>query len=139
MTKKIIFLDDSMQRTHAFQSRVPPALTCETAASCINLIRAYGVDSVGIHFLFLDHDLGGETWVDSNREDCGMEVVRWLCAHTAPVPQIDNIVVHSHNVSAAQEMFSKLEDAGYKVSLIPFISLMKTLNFEDVDPNAIDA
>jgi hypothetical protein len=122
---KILFLDDSAQRWYNFQSKVPSAWRVATAEECIKTIKEWPK----IDWLFLDHDLGGETWVDTSREDCGMEVVRFLCEQIERVNSIHNIVVHSHNISAAEEMFNKLKDAGYNVKLVPFNNLIKSINY----------
>jgi CheY-like chemotaxis protein len=121
---KLIFLDDSHARWFAFQSKIPSALRAETAVECIQMLK----DSPEIDWLFLDHDLGGETYVESSREDCGMEVVRYLVDNPR-IKSIHNIVVHSHNVAAANEMTAKLEDAGYNVKKIPFNNLVAAINF----------
>jgi hypothetical protein len=71
--------------------------------------------------LFLDHDLGGEEHVDSNREDCGMEVVRWMSKNKVDVGEV---IIHSHNVIAAEKMRLSLEEAGYNVRAIPFRQLI---------------
>jgi hypothetical protein len=125
---KIIFLDDDLTRWAKFQSKVPNALHVETAAACVQLIK----DTNTIDWLFLDHDLGGEAYVKSYREDCGMEVVRYLCAENRK-QTIHNIVVHSHNAPAAQEMFLKLEDAGYNVRLFPFYNLIHSIQINATD------
>ena len=70
---KCLFLDDDEIRTKNFISEVPSAETVKTAEECINKLKENDYDCV-----FLDHDLGGETYVSSKREDCGMEVVRWI-------------------------------------------------------------
>lgn len=122
---RIIFLDDDNQRWYRFQAKIPNSVRAETADGCIRLIR----DSTKIDWLFLDHDLGGEAYVNSAREDCGMEVVRFLCADNL-TKTISNIVVHSHNTVAALEMFNKLKDAGYNVRLVPFYNLIESIEFE---------
>lgn len=122
---RIIFLDDDNQRWYRFQSKIPNSVRAETADECICLIR----DSAKIDWLFLDHDLGGEAYVNSAREDCGMEVVRFLCADNL-TKTISNIVVHSHNTVAALEMFNKLKDAGYNVRLVPFYNLIDAIEFK---------
>lgn len=122
---KIIFLDDDHQRWYRFQAKIPQAVRVETAEECIQLIK----DSPDIDWLFLDHDLGGEAYVKSTREDCGMEVVRFLCADER-TKSINKIVVHSHNTVAALEMFNKLKDAGYNVRLVPFYNLMDSIEFK---------
>jgi len=121
---RIIFLDDDNQRWYRFQAKIPNSVRAETADECIRLIR----DSTKIDWLFLDHDLGGEAYVNSTREDCGMEVVRFLCADNL-TKTISNIVVHSHNTVAALEMFNKLKDAGYNVRLVPFYNLIESIEF----------
>jgi hypothetical protein len=45
----------------------------------------------------LDHDLGGEIYVDTNYSNTGSEVVRWIEKNK---PDIKEIVVHSYNSSA---------------------------------------
>jgi hypothetical protein len=122
---RIIFLDDADQRWYRFQSKIPQAVRAETAEQCIKLIQ----DSTAITWLFLDHDLGGEAYVNSSREDCGMEVVRYLCKNLR-IDSISYIVVHSHNTVAAQEMFNKLKDSGYNVRLVPFYNLIESIEFK---------
>ena len=121
---KILFLDDSDSRWKKFQSKVPCAFRAETADQCIRMIK----ERPDLDFLFLDHDLGGETWVDSGREDCGMEVVRFLCNNDF-TNTIKKIIVHSHNDSAAREMNTKLNAAGYSSALFPFSYLIENISF----------
>jgi hypothetical protein len=121
---KIIFLDDSDQRWYKFQSKVPNSFRAETAKECIALIDKSPV----IDWLFLDHDLGGEAYVDSAREDCGMEVVRYLCKNTR-TKSIKNILVHSHNTVAAEEMYNRLKESGYSTRLVPFSNLISIMEF----------
>jgi CheY-like chemotaxis protein len=122
---KIIFLDDDHQRWYQFQSQVPQAFRAETAEECIKMIE----DRPDIDWLFLDHDLGGEAYVNSSREDCGMEVVRYLCEDPR-TKSIKNIVVHSYNVVAAAEMYKKLQETGYNVKLVPFYNLIQAIKFK---------
>lgn len=122
---KILFLDDSKERTRIFSSWVPSALTAETAEEFINLLK----QNKEIDLACLDHDLGGTIFSDSNNENCGMEVVRWICKNK---PSIKNIVVHSLNYNASLEMKAKLEDCGYKVHKIDFLTLMSENNLEKV-------
>lgn len=104
----ILFLDDNIDRCNWFRSQYPYADIVHTSSACISHLRKNEYDVV-----LLDHDLGGEIWVDSNREDCGMEVVRWICDNN---PKIRKIVIHSHNLPAAGEMMAKLLQANYDVS-----------------------
>lgn len=122
----VLFLDDSDSRWESFSEIVKNSVRVATAADCISLIK----ENPNIDWLFLDHDLGGEYWVDSSREDCGMEVVRFLCSNDY-TKSIRNIVVHSHNVSAAEEMFNKLKENNYSVRLVPFKNLIEVIKLQE--------
>jgi hypothetical protein len=114
----ILFLDDNPERLFLFKSSVPSARLAATAEEMIDLIKRHkGSD---IECLYLDHDLGGKIYVDSNDKETGMEVVRWIIENH---PSIKNIVIHSHNTDAAQLMLVALLRAGYVVECIPFIDL----------------
>lgn len=69
----------------------------------------------------LDHDLGGETFVDSRYENTGFQFCRFL---TEPQPFKDlrqtPFIVHSYNPEGAYQMYRNLKDAGYIVYRIPF-------------------
>lgn len=114
-----LFLDDNPVRTRKFKSSVPSAMTAETAQEMIQLLEKTQ-DAIEPRYVFLDHDLGGEVFVDSNRKDCGMEVVRWIVANK---PILDTIVLHTLNHEAAKMMHSELIKAGYKAEVKPFTSL----------------
>jgi len=124
MTLKIIFLDDNKDRARKAQEEfsrllpenpAPDIVWTKTAADTILVIQD---ELYGANVLSLDHDLGDEVFVDSNRPDCGYEVVRWLIEN--PQPQIELIFVHSWNVPAAKGMTEDLREAGYQVVRIPF-------------------
>lgn len=124
----ILFLDDDGNRTKTFVSRVPSALTHSTADSICQGIAAAKEAGEKVKYLFLDHDLGGEIYVDSNREDCGMEVVRFLAKNVAEyITVIDTIIVHSHNQPAAERMVYNLREYGYNTYYVPFIQLREML------------
>ena len=109
----ILFLDDDQDRRAAFKLREPDAHTMSSVPNCLYLLLQYGfVDEV-----HLDHDLTGETYCDSDREDTGMEVVRWLCCNPGSA---GTVVVHTHNEIAAPKMVKALEAAGYRVVRAPF-------------------
>ncbi len=111
----VLFLDDSPIRIGKFLSRIPFATTVQTAKECIEKLQEREWDLVS-----LDHDLSGEIHVDSNREDCGMEVVRWVQENK---PKVENFIVHSLNIYAAEQMKFSLDKYGYDVAQIPFICL----------------
>ena len=113
---KTLFLDDSEERQEIAQKYFGKywgdVTWAWTTKQAIQALKQSSYDLV-----FLDHDLGGEVFVDSKREDSGMEVVRWIVQNK---PQIDTIVIHSWNLPAAKNMELYLRDAGYAVSRTPF-------------------
>jgi len=112
----ILVLDDSVERLKKFISNIPSAKTAETADEMIELIK----NNSPVDFLFLDHDLGGETYVDSKEHNTGMEVVRWIVANK---PSIQKIVVHTCNTDAGFEMEDKLIAAGYDTGYVPYVNI----------------
>jgi len=124
MTLKIIFLDDDEQRAQKAQEQLSKLLSnnvifnivwTKTAQDTILVIQD---ELYGASVLSLDHDLGNEVFVDSDRPDCGYEVVRWLIEN--PQPQIKLIFVHSWNIPAAKRMTEDLGEAGYYTIMKPF-------------------
>ena len=115
--RRILFLDDDPARAGAFLAGCPEAVWVSTAGECIGQMEGPEPwDEV-----HLDHDLGGETFVASHRDDCGMEVVRWLC-RGGPRLHLrgSRFVVHSWNPDAAFAMTMQLEMAGYRAVARPF-------------------
>jgi hypothetical protein len=81
----------------------------------------------------LDHDLGGEIYVNPDRDDCGMEVVRWLCRQRRRQCDRTLFFVHSYNEEAAEVMVSRLLQAGYRAVYRPFG--IDVLQWELLDQN----
>lgn len=120
--KDVVFLDDDPKRTQAFVAKIPHATCVETAQEVIDILGSQNKT----HSLFLDHDLGGEIYVDSDRPDTGMEVVRWIETNK---PTIDLIFVHTMNPGAGTEMTNRLEALGYHVRRIPFNLLINNIGY----------
>lgn len=108
----MLILEDNAGRNAYFRQTYPDAAMTESAEETIRLLgeRQFSIIS-------LDHDLNGETFVDSARADCGMEVVRWLVAN--PV-EVERIIIHTANPMASDLMCKALKDAGYNVEQSPF-------------------
>ncbi len=103
--KRILFLDDDPKRIDEFRERIGKlddldVTIVETAHECIAHLGRRRFDLV-----LLDHDLGGETFCDSDREDCGMEVVRWLKQNRG---SHGAFIVHTMNAVAAATMYFEL-------------------------------
>jgi hypothetical protein len=109
-----LFLDDDPERAAVFLKRHPDAVWVQTVADCVARL-AESWDEI-----HLDHDLGGEQFVDVNRDDCGMEVVRWLGREPRKHLRRSKFTVHSHNIAAAFEMVMSLQALGFRVDACPF-------------------
>lgn len=105
--RRILFLDDNYARGQSFLAMYPDAIWVQYADECIELL-AQSWDEV-----WLDHDLGGETFVDSRREDCGMAVVRHVSENQPEHLRSTRFIIHSHNDDAAPLMVEALQSAGY--------------------------
>ena len=109
-----LFLDDDPARAEVFLARFPDAIWVETVPDCVAKL-AETWDEV-----HLDHDLGGEHYVDEDRDDCGMEVVRWLTREPRDHLRTARFTVHSHNEMAAFLMVLRLRGAGFQADARPF-------------------
>lgn len=111
---RLLFLDDDPERAEVFLKDYPHAVWVQTAADCIEKL---GETWDEVH---LDHDLGGERYVNLDREDCGMEVVRWICLLPRPHLKKTRFYIHSHNASAATMMAMQILSNGFFVEVRPF-------------------
>jgi len=111
---RILFLDDDPRRAEIFLADSPEAVWVQTVGECLARLAEHWDE---VH---LDHDLGGEHFVAVDREDCGMEVVRWLCLEARPHLRETRFFIHSHNAAAASVMTLQMCGAGYQVELRPF-------------------
>jgi hypothetical protein len=111
---RLLFLDDDPQRAAVFLDGNPTAVWVQTVAECLAKLEGPWDE---VH---LDHDLGGEHFVDISRDDCGMEVVRWLCLTPRPHLRRTRFVIHSHNPNAATMMGMQMLVSGYAVEVRPF-------------------
>jgi hypothetical protein len=112
---RILFLDDDPTRAARFAAQRESAVWVQTAGQCLDRLERESWDEV-----HLDHDLGGEHFVDPDREDCGMAVVRWLCGAPRAHLQGTRFVIHTHNPIAAQVMVFHLQIMGFEVQVCPF-------------------
>lgn len=131
-----LFLDDDPARAEAFLEKYPDAHWVQNVVDCIAALSDKTWDEI-----HLDHDLAGEWFVDSERQDCGMEVIRWLTAQPRNHLMAAKFVVHSHNSNAAMVMVTQLGLAGYYVIEQPFgtareeIPGLDSAIFEPARPN----
>jgi hypothetical protein len=115
LKKKIFILEDDHNRIDWFNYYLSDfdLIICETYQDAI---EKYHGD---FDLLMLDHDLGGEIFVDSfEREDTGAGFCRWLVSH---YPKDVPVIIHSHNIIGAEIMEETLRDECFtNVLKIPF-------------------
>lgn len=112
----VLFLDDNPDRINKFTRHVPTAHIATDAQEMIELLEA----TPEADFVFLDHDLGGQEFVDTRDTNTGSEVVRWIKRNR---PQVGQFVVHSLNHPAGRRMEDDLRGMGYAVVKVPFTHL----------------
>lgn len=119
-TLKVLILEDDPARMVAFRKRLDESGRAyeldhsETAAGAILMLQHQRYD-----IIFLDHDLGGRTFVDhtNDKEDCGMRVAEWLSVRPSLVTETGPIIIHSLNGPAARIMNELIGEA----ASIPFV------------------
>ena len=123
----ILILEDSPERQKKFRSKIPCATIVDTAEACIQQLQQ--ADEPW-DWIFLDHDLGGEIFVDTDNKNTGSEVVRWICANK---PEIKKVIIHSLNHDAAHYMAMDLIAAEYDALARPFHTLSLEAVYEESD------
>ncbi|MFA7219142.1 MAG: cyclic-phosphate processing receiver domain-containing protein [Synergistaceae bacterium] len=106
---KIMVLEDDKERIKVFRSNMEVegvSLTfTDLVPACISALELCEYD-----YLFLDHDLGGKTYVPSDGEEkTGWHVAKWLSENPNRKPA--NIFLHSLNEAGRKNMKSLLPEA----------------------------
>jgi CheY-like chemotaxis protein len=103
---KILILEDNPERHKAFRHNLVGAVLkiVTTVEECIHALKTDMWDA-----LFLDHDLGGEAFVDPSEKETGYHVAKWL--EDNPDRKPSTIIIHSLNYSGAARMKMCLPDA----------------------------
>jgi len=96
---KVLILEDNEDRNVIFRKNlngVDISIT-DDVKELKNLLSSSKWD-----VLFLDHDLGDEINVSTDREDTGSEVARWLSENPDKIPDI--VILHSMNEDGRKNM-----------------------------------
>lgn len=123
--KIILFLDDDpLRAVRQYEWSTPEdrlrTIWAKTVTETLLVLKEHPEQLEVVH---LDHDLEGETFVDSRRDDCGMEVVRWLenIAYDKRVKFVlCHFIIHTHNERAGRQMKERISALGLKADYIPF-------------------
>ena len=110
---RVLFLDDDPARAESFLSENPQAVWVQTVEECLaRLVETW-------EEVHLDHDLGGEVFVDMNKTDCGMEVIRWLCRERRDHLTSAHFFVHTHNSLAGLLMVLQMQASRIPIRVPP--------------------
>lgn len=109
LSMDILVLEDDPIRQKIFSEKLIGSsfVIVSTAKEAIKKLAEKNWD-----YAFLDHDLGGEIYVESG-EGTGYEVAEWLAAHPEHHPRF--VIIHSFNPAGAQ----KMQDVLPKATLAP--------------------
>jgi len=124
----ILFLDDNAQQAVLAYNRMSEedrgnTIWCQTAEETTITLWDYRDQLSRVH---LDHDLGGKQYVNTKREDCGMEVIRFLEKMSNDTPdEFDKLketefIIHTWNGHAGPQMVERLQKLGLNVAYVPF-------------------
>ena len=114
---KILILEDDENRVATFVKHLPIWLDVTYVTTAEAAIEHLSTEEFSV--VFLDHDLGGEVYVDPSNPNTGSGVVRWMLENVETVHDPD-IIIHSMNTPAAQPMEKDLTDEYEFVWRIPF-------------------
>ena len=117
---KIFILEDDPQRIKIFKIK----LIQHELFFTDNVKEAKDMfDLLGpFDYIFLDHDLGGQIYVDSDNHNTGYQFAKYISKKDLSLVQ--KIVVHSLNENGARKMVALLPNSIY----IPFTQLKDSLN-----------
>lgn len=115
---RVFVLEDDPGRHRGFREALYESNADLTIVEDVKTAKAAFVPPYDI--ICLDHDLGGEIFVDSSEENTGFQFVRWLCMDAAPDMRTTPIFVHSYNPEGASRMYRMLLSSGYTAYRMPY-------------------
>jgi len=131
---KIFVLEDNEIRIDFFK-KICAACTLVIATNAEEAIKLLKQNEYDI--ILLDHDLGGEIYVNSNEQNTGFQVVKYMILNK--LQQNSYIIIHSMNYIGAKLMLQNLLTNGYEAEIIPFSFILEmhkknNPNFNDEYP-----
>jgi CheY-like chemotaxis protein len=118
---KILLLEDDPNRVEQFQQRVKELnernnikfelVHVETAKDCIDKL-----ETDKFKLVLLDHDLGGEVYVDTDNTNTGSEVARWMNKNPDKIKGV-SIITHTFNPAGAKNIVALVPQCGYVPSI----------------------
>ena len=119
MNNTIFVLEDMIARIPIFQ-RVAKELNMELChVETVSAGKAIFL-KINPEVVFLDHDLGGQTFVDSEEEETGVQMARWIRENDKDFRE-RNFIVHSANPGGAENIKNELEGYAYVIPVSQFV------------------
>lgn len=120
--KVLLFLDGDPNRAAVHCQRLTDAdrsrtMWVKTVDETISVLETY---RDRLEEVSLEYDLGEEPNAHPSREDCGMQVVRYLEKQSPDKFKHINFVIHTWNASASSKMVNRLLELGLRVVTAPF-------------------
>ena len=109
---RVLVLEDDKNRVREFKQRMLEiGVVADYVDKAHDAIKLLGEKEYDL--IFLDHDLGGEVFVNVANSNTGSEVARWISAHPVTCP----VVIHSLNPVGADNMKKYIPGAVH----VPFV------------------
>ena len=118
----ILILEDDPERWKVFRRTLSLRNNVEivdTVEKAKDAVIASGIAFNPFDLIFIDHDLGGEVYVDSENENTGYQFAKWLAENEFDA----KYVTHSLNPIGARNICAVLPGCDH----VPFHILQKTL------------
>jgi len=111
----ILILEDNLARIEAMKNLFKDQSlyiysNIQEAKKCI--------EKLSIQIFFLDHDLDCRIWVDSEEENTGYQLIKWIVNNNLCKRSL--FYIHSCNPIGANKMLNYLHDNGYDGIWHPF-------------------
>jgi len=118
----ILFLEGDPSRAALQFQRMKPedqarTFWVRTVPETIDTLKSY---RERLDIVSLGYDLNDLEYNHPSREDCGMEVVRWLEAQDAAEYSHTRFIVHTWNAEAGKKMTKRLRAKKYRALHVPF-------------------
>jgi CheY-like chemotaxis protein len=122
----IFLLEDNQSRVDTILNNWRSFTTVVHADSYYHALSKFD-SSIAYDLIMLDHDLGGEIYVDISEDNTGTHFAKWMARNYRfkDVP----IIIHSHNPVGAENMQEILIDGDFtNVTQLPFGTLVNLWN-----------
>jgi len=119
---RVFILEDDLYRVNLFRKKLAAKHTLTITDNVFEAKKLLAENDFDV--LFLDHDLGGEIFVDSSAENTGYQLAKWL---EEQKKHYDQIIIHSCNPVGADMMAVRLDSCTENLSRVPFPLLINYL------------